>query len=152
MVSRKLRNKTRKRGGGGCGVFGCLPNAKSSAVVEPTPINATRKVANNLRKKARKQIVQNRANARAQRQTELAELRRQGEERAKIYANSREPMNGKTLSQGERDVAYQRYMIEYNQKIQDNILTNQALTTGLNSILREVPVTNFTETQFAKFS
>jgi hypothetical protein len=140
MVSRKLRNKTRKRGGGGCGILGCLPNAKVSPVVEPTPINKQINVAKQRIINAKTQRAKNKANARARHKAELAELRRQGEEKAKEYVNSIEPLNGKTLSPEERDLAYLRYISLYNQRINHNMLTNQPLISGLNSIIPKVSI------------
>jgi hypothetical protein len=140
MVSKKVRNKTRKRGGGGCGILGCLPNAKVSPVVEPTPINKKMNAAKQGIKNVKTQRAKNKANARAQQRAELAELRRQGKEKAKEYANSIEPLNGKTLSQEEWDLAYLRYISFYNERINHNILNNQPLISGLNSIIPKVSI------------
>ena len=146
MVSRKLRNKTRRlRGGGGCGGFGCIPNAKvaTSSVIEPSPINNTKKAITNLKNAARTQKAKNKANAKAQRKAEIAELKRQGEEKAAIYANSKTNSNGKKVSKEERDAAYKYYIVAYNQQITNNILTDRPLTDGLDRIIPVVTNANF---------
>lgn len=165
MVSRKLRNrknkKTRKRGGGGCGAFGCLPNAKSSAVVEPTPINARTKLAirntGNLMKATASTIVENKDNKKLQRAlerqakkaasnalkqakkdeyaAETALIKKQLEDNADAYADHMVSMK----SSMSRDY-YRSYFIKtINDRLNNNILHSLRPSDGMNHLFPEWP-------------
>jgi len=132
MVSRKLRNKTRKlRGGGGC---------VSKASVDPmSNINVVKTAANKIRSNARTARERNKAEKKAAKKTELELLKKQAEIHAGEYANSaikRLGISGNNVSgnnsRSYRDALYSKFMSAFNVKIINNVMEGRPEAEGID--------------------
>lgn len=112
MVSRKLRNKTRRLRGGGCSA------SKPSATIAPTPLNLVKSAANKIRNNARTARQRNKAEKKDARNAETKLLKKQAEIHAREYANSEVKRQGITGNNSNyRDALYSSYMSAFTNKL-----------------------------------
>lgn len=134
MVSRKLRNKTRRLRGGGCS------SSKPSTIV-PTTINTRLEAAKKLMNNARTARERNKAEKKAERERIMAArkaeskvLRDEAEKHAKEYANSKVKNMGNIANTSNlRNSIYSLYMSAFDTKIINNILKGVPVAEGIDN-------------------
>lgn len=130
MVSRKLRNKTRRLRGGGCS------SSKPSTIV-PTTINTRLEAAKKLKNNARTARERNKAEKRAARNAESNVLRNEAEKHATEYANSKVKNMGNIANTSNlRKSMYSQYMSAFDIKILENILMGAPVAEGIDKFFK----------------